>query len=154
MEGSEISQTPCSHTTTASLMIHFSQQSDTFATIDEPILTHHYHPGFIICIRMHSRYCTFYGFRQMCNDMCPPCLFVCCVPVVSDFLQPYGLHVAHQAPLSWFFPGKNTGSPFPPPGDLPNTRIEPMSPVSPDWQADSLPLSHMRSLLYPPCCCC
>ena len=94
---------------TAIPIINITYQSSTFVTTDEPILTHHYHPGFIICIRMHSRYCTFYGLRQMCNDMCPPCLFVCSVPVVSDFLQPYGLHVAHQAPLSWFFPGKNTG---------------------------------------------
>jgi len=30
--------------------------------------------------------------------------------------------------------------PFPPPGDLPDSRIEPMSP---NWQADSFPLSHL-----------
>ena len=42
--------------------------------------------------------------------------------------------VAHQAPLSMAFPGKNTGSglPFPPPGDLPDPgEGEPASPVSP-----------------------
>ena len=32
--------------------------------------------------------------------------------------------------------------PFPPPRDLPNPGIEPMSLVSPALQADSLPLSH------------
>ena len=33
--------------------------------------------------------------------------------------------------------------PFPSPGDLPDPGIEPESPVSPTWQVDSLPLSHM-----------
>ena len=48
--------------------------------------------------------------------------------------------VALQAPLSrqeyW------SELPCPPPGDLPNLGIEPMSPVSPALQADSLPLNH------------
>ena len=35
--------------------------------------------------------------------------------------------------------------PFPFPGDLPDSGIK---PVSPDWQADSLPLSHLRSPIY------
>ena len=34
--------------------------------------------------------------------------------------------------------------PFPPPGDLPDPGVEPESPVSPAWQADSLPLSHQE----------
>ena len=34
---------------------------------------------------------------------------------------------------------------FPPPGDLPNPGIEPMSPRSPALQADALPLSHQGS---------
>ena len=38
-----------------------------------------------------------------------------------------------------------SGLPFPPPADLPNPGIEPVSPVSPAWQADSLPLSHPGS---------
>ena len=38
-----------------------------------------------------------------------------------------------------------SGLPFPP-GDLPNPGIEPTSPVSPNWQADSLPLSQLGSL--------
>ena len=37
--------------------------------------------------------------------------------------------------------------PFPPPGDLPNPGIEPMSPVSPALQADSLPRV-IREALY------
>ena len=49
--------------------------------------------------------------------------------------------VAHQAPLSMGFPRQEywSGLPFPPPGDLPNPRMEPTSPVSPALQADSLP---------------
>ena len=43
---------------------------------------------------------------------------------------------AHQAPLSMGFPRQENwnGLPFPSPGDLPDTGIEPMSPA---WQADS-----------------
>ena len=41
--------------------------------------------------------------------------------------------VAHQAPLSMGFSREEywSGLPFPPPGDLPDPGIEPMSPVSP-----------------------
>ena len=35
-----------------------------------------------------------------------------------------------------------SGLPFPSPGDLPEPGIKPMSPA---WQADSLPLSHLGS---------
>ena len=38
-----------------------------------------------------------------------------------------------------------SGLPFPSPGDLPNPEIEPASPA---LQANSLPLSHQRSLVY------
>ena len=44
------------------------------------------------------------------------------------------------------FPGKNkSGLPFPPSRDLSDPGIEPMSPASPAWQVDSLPLSHLGS---------
>ena len=36
--------------------------------------------------------------------------------------------------------------PFPPPGDLPDPGMEPVSPASPALQTDSLPLSHQGSL--------
>ena len=51
--------------------------------------------------------------------------------------------------LSMGFPRQESwsGLPFPPPGDLPNPGIEPRSP---ELQADSLPLNHLRS---PPICC-
>ena len=58
----------------------------------------------------------------------------------SSFATPRWI-VAHQAPLSRDFPGKNTevGCHFLSPGDLPDPRIKPRSPA---WQADSLPLTH------------
>ena len=45
--------------------------------------------------------------------------------------------VAHQAPLSMGFPSQEycSGVPFPPPGDLPDSGIEPGSPA---LQADAL----------------
>ena len=56
--------------------------------------------------------------------------------VVCNFAMPWT--VAHQAPLSMEFSRQEYwgGLPCPPPGDLPNPGIEPMSPV---LQADSLP---------------
>ena len=51
--------------------------------------------------------------------------------------------VAHQAPLSMEFSRQeySSGWPFPPPGDLPNPKIKPWSPV---LQADSLPRHQTR----------
>ena len=40
-----------------------------------------------------------------------------------------------------------SGLPFPTPGDLPNPGIKPVSPLSPELQANSLPLSHQGRLL-------
>ena len=47
---------------------------------------------------------------------------------------------AHQTPLSLGFSRQEhwNGLPCPSPEDLPNPRIEPMSPVSPELQVDSL----------------
>ena len=55
----------------------------------------------------------------------------------------YSLHV----PLSMGFFQQEywNGWPFPLPGDLPDPRIEPVSPASPALQADSLPLNHQGS---------
>ena len=67
-----------------------------------------------------------------------PACMLSCFSHVQLFATPWT--VALQAPLSgqeyW------SGLPCPPPGDLPNPGIEPMSSVSPALQADSLPLSH------------
>ena len=42
-------------------------QSGTFLTVDEPTLTHQYHPKFKVSISVHSWCCIFYGFAQMCD---------------------------------------------------------------------------------------
>ena len=54
--------------------------------------------------------------------------------------------VAHHASLSMGFSRQESwsGLPFPPPENLPDPRIE---PVSPALQANSLPLSHQGSPL-------
>ena len=54
--------------------------------------------------------------------------------------------VAGQAPLPIGFPRQEhwSGLPFPPPGDLPDLGIEPMSYVSPVLQEDSLLLAFDR----------
>ena len=58
--------------------------------------------------------------------------------------------VAHEAPLSTGFSQQEywSGLPCPPPGNLPNPGIKPTSPVSPAFQADSLPLSHHFYIMY------
>ena len=58
--------------------------------------------------------------------------------VMSDSLQPCGLYVARQAPLSIGFSRQEywSGLPFPSPGDLPNPGIKPRSAA---LQANSLP---------------
>ena len=60
------------------------------------------------------------------------------IPVKSNSLQPHAWTVAHQAPLSMGFSRQEywSGLPFPSPGDLPDTGIEPGSPA---LQGDSLP---------------
>ena len=57
------------------------------------------------------------------------------------------LAVAHQAPTSMGFSRQEcwSGLPRPPPGDLPDSRIEPVSPEFLALQADSLLLSHQGS---------
>ena len=59
--------------------------------------------------------------------------------------------MARQAPLSVGSPGQEYRSvlPFPSLGDLPNPGIEPMSPVSPAQQVNTLPLCHLESPKLP-----
>ena len=54
-----------------------------------------------------------------------------CVPLFATLWT-----VAHQAPLSVRFSWQEYWSnlPFPPPGDLPDPGIEPMSPASPAFR--------------------
>ena len=57
---------------------------------------------------------------------------------------------SRQAPLSMGFSRQEDWSELPclPPGDVPNTGIEPASSAFPALQADSLPLSHWGSYIY------
>ena len=58
--------------------------------------------------------------------------------------------VACQAPLSMELSRQEycSGFPFSPPGGLPDSRIKPVSPVSPALQMDSLPLSQSLFKVY------
>ena len=60
------------------------------------------------------------------------CVLCQVASVTSDFATLWT--VAHLAPLSMGFSRQEywSGLPCPPPGDLSNPRIEPMSPVSPE----------------------
>ena len=71
----------------------------------------------------------------------PLCILVCARSVVSDSLRFRGL--AHQAPLSMrFFQQESwSGLPFPPPGNLPDPGIKPVSLMSPISHAGSLTLA-------------
>ena len=67
--------------------------------------------------------------------------------VTSDSEAPWT--VAHQGPPSIEFSGQEFWNelPFPPPGDLPDPGIKPISLASPALQADSLPLVPPGKLL-------
>ena len=69
----------------------------------------------------------------------------CSLSRVQPFASPWT--VAHQAPLSTGFSWQEywNGFPFPPPGDLPEPGIKPMSLVSPALQEEALLLSHQGS---------
>ena len=74
----------------------------------------------------------------------------CCAVLSRVQLSAAPWILAHQAPLSVGFPRQEywSGLWFSSPGDLPNSRIKPMSSASPAPQESSLPLSHRGS---PPC---
>ena len=85
---------------------------------------------------------------QSCLTLCDP--MDCSLPgaFVHGILQARMSEcAAHQAPLfiRFFRQEYWSGLPFPSPENLPNPRIEAMSPGLLYWQADSLPLSHQGS---------
>ena len=90
------------------------------------------------------------NFRYIAVSQLYICLYVCvcfcvCVQSLSHvqlFVTPW--IAAHQVPLSMGFSRQEywSGLPFPPPGELLDPGIEPVSSVSPVLQADFLPLSH------------
>ena len=66
-----------------------------------------------------------FGDRRRESEMIGVCVSALSRSVMSHCLQPHG--VAHQAPLSMGFPRQEywSGLPFPSPGDLFNSGIEP-----------------------------
>ena len=66
----ELPYTPFPHIRIAFLIINITHKNDTFFfffTKDEPALTHHNHPKYIVYISVHSWCCTFYGSGQIYN---------------------------------------------------------------------------------------
>ena len=74
-------------------------------------------------------------------------MYVCMLSLSHVRLSATLWTAAHQAPLYMGFQRQEywSGLPFPPPRGLLDSGNEPMSPVSPALQADSLPLSHQGS---------
>ena len=80
------------------------------------------------------------GHSAKTRSLVPACSVA---SVEFDPLRPHRLQ-PHQAPLSMGFSRLDywSGLPCPPPGDLPDPGIEPVSPAAPALQVDSLSLSH------------
>ena len=80
-------------------------------------------------------------FHVSCINLC---VCVCTLSHVLLFAAPWT--IAWQAPLSMEFPKQEywSGLPFPPPGNLPDPGIKPMSPA---LAGRSLPLNHQGSPL-------
>ena len=72
-----------------------------------------------------------------------------CVPSCFSHAQLFATlcTVARQVPLSVGFSRQEywSGLPCPPPGDLPDSGVDPTSPVAPALLVDSLPVSHQGS---------
>ena len=81
--------------------------------------------------------------NETLNTICRGYLRALCMlshfSCVQLFVTPWT--VAHQAPLSMGLSRQEywSGSPCPPPGNLPDPEIEPASPMSPALPADFLP---------------
>ena len=75
------------------------------------------------------------------------CVCVCAHVLICIQLFVILWTVAHQTPLSMGFPRQEyvSGLPFPTPGDLPHSGIEPCLLCFLHWQAYSLPLYHLGS---------
>ena len=87
-----------------------------------------------------------------CSYKCV-CVCVCMQALVCPTLCDPMDYIACQAPLCMGFSKQEywSGLPCPPPGDLPDSVIQPTSPVSPALQADSLSLSHRGAHSYKYC---
>ena len=84
--------------------------------------------------------------KSLTNNKCHFCLlFLVTKSYLTLLRSPWT--IACQAPLSMGFLRQEywRGLPFPTAGDLPDQRMEPMSPA---WQVDSLPLSYQGRLYF------
>ena len=99
-----------------------------------------------MCVLNSGIFCSISFFKKLV--VCVVSHFSC----VRLFVNPW--IVAYQAPLSMGFSQQEYWSVLlcPPPGDLPDPGMEPMSPASPALQVGSLLLSHQGSqkLINPP----
>ena len=106
-----------------------------------------YFTKFLFSSKVHLIYDIFISFSDTTESPFLKAIlhFYACLSLhhVRLFATPWT--VAHQAPPSTGFSRQEYRSrlPFPPPGELPNLGIK---PVSPALQADSLPLIHLESL--------
>ena len=91
-----------------------------------------------MCVCMRARACV-HVYVCVCACAC------CCFSHVQLSVTPWT--VAHQPPLSMGFSRQEywRGLPCPPPGDLLDPGIEPVSPATPALQEDSSLLSHWGS---------
>ena len=82
-----------------------------------------------MCMCVHAYVCVHANLPQLCPTLCD---IMACSPPGSS------VHGILQARiLEWVA--------MPPPADLPDPGIEPVSPATPALQVDSLPLSHQES---------
>ena len=94
-----------------------------------------------------NNYSQILQFRNPVNTVYRVCWMVLSRSVMSDSLLPLGLQPNRLLCLCFFFFFRQeylNELPFPPPGYLPNPRIEPISPVSPVLQVDYLPTEPLR----------
>ena len=114
------------------MLITAIQQSDSVIHINTNTHMHmhtHTHTYIYIYIYILSHILFHFGLSQDVeyNSLCYTSVAQSC-PTLCDLWT-----VAHHAPLSLGFSRQEYWSalPFPPPGDLPDPGIEPMSPISP-----------------------
>ena len=83
----------------------------------------------------------------ICSRQSLLCVFAKLYSHVCLFVTPWtGAHQATVKSMGLCRQEYWNKLPFPPPGNLPDLAIEPMSSESPQYQADSLPLYHLGSL--------
>ena len=94
--------------------------------------------------------CVTAGVQQMLSELnssLNPCM-LSCFSRVQPFVTPWTIACQTSLFMGFYRQDYWSGLPFPPPGNLPDPRIEPTSPAAPALQVDSLPLSQQGSHRY------